>query len=67
MPLNQRRQIPGLPKERADVILAGAAILLGAMDALGFNRLTVSCHGLRYGLIYAAVQGQWIEKGTESC
>jgi exopolyphosphatase/guanosine-5'-triphosphate,3'-diphosphate pyrophosphatase len=67
MPLNQRRRIPGLPKERADVILAGAAILLGAMDALGFNRLTVSCHGLRYGLIYAAMQAKWIEKGRESC
>lgn len=63
----QRLQIPGLPRERADVILAGAAILLGAMNILGFEGLTVSSHGLRYGLIYAAAHGQCIEKTGESC
>jgi exopolyphosphatase/guanosine-5'-triphosphate,3'-diphosphate pyrophosphatase len=65
--LSQRRRIPGLPQERADVILAGAAILLRAMDSLGFDHLIVSCHGLRYGLVYAAAHGQCIEKPGESC
>lgn len=65
--LCQRLRIPGLPQERADVILAGSAILLGAMETLGFDRLRVSCRGLRYGLIYAAFQGEHIEKGEKPC
>lgn len=64
---SQRLRIPGLPRERADVILAGAAILLGAMNILGFEGLVVSCHGLRYGLIYATAHGQCIEKVGELC
>ena len=52
--LNQRIQIPGLPTERADVILAGAAVVLVTMRRLGLDGLTVSCHGLRYGVLYAA-------------
>ncbi len=53
----QRLRIPGLPRDRADVILAGASILLAAMEILRFERLLVSCHGLRYGILYAASQG----------
>ncbi len=49
----QRLRIPGLPRDRADVILAGATILQVAMNLLGFDHLIVSCHGLRYGLLYA--------------
>lgn len=67
MSQNQRCCIPGLPRERADVILAGAAILLGVMNILGFRRLIVSCRGLRYGLIHASASGQCIEKGGKSC
>jgi len=52
-----RLGIPGLPEERADIILAGAAILLEAMRFLGFASFKVSCHGLRYGLVYAILQG----------
>ncbi len=63
-----RLQIPGLPRDRADVILAGAAILLATMKVLDFECLTVSCHGLRYGLLYAAVaKGARIEKAEKSC
>jgi exopolyphosphatase/guanosine-5'-triphosphate,3'-diphosphate pyrophosphatase len=67
MTRRQRLEIPGLPQDRADIILAGTAVLLGAMKTLRFDRLTVSCHGLRYGLIYAATSEEHIEKGRESC
>jgi exopolyphosphatase/guanosine-5'-triphosphate,3'-diphosphate pyrophosphatase len=63
----QRLRIPGLPRERADVILAGASILLGAMNLLGFERLIVSCHGLRHGLLYEIADGTYIEKDEKSC
>jgi exopolyphosphatase/guanosine-5'-triphosphate,3'-diphosphate pyrophosphatase len=56
MPVADRRAIPGLEPERADVIVAGAAILdqlLAYVDAPEFH---VSTRGLRYGLLaeYAA-------------
>jgi len=51
MPLADRRAIPGLEPERADVIVAGAAILdqlLSFVDAAEFR---VSIRGLRFGLL----------------
>jgi len=65
--LDERIRIPGLPRERADVILAGASILLGAMKMLALEDIIVSCHGLRYGLLYASAQGDCIEKMGKSC
>lgn len=46
-----RRRIPGLMPERADVILAGAAISLAVLRLLGRDLLTVSRRGLRHGLL----------------
>ena len=37
-----RRGVPGLHPDRADVIVTGLAILLGALDALGDARIVVS-------------------------
>ncbi len=67
MSQDQRRRIPGLPRERADIILAGTAVLSAAMNILGFRRLIVSCRGLRYGLLHTSASGQCIEKGGKSC
>lgn len=50
--LEQRRSIPGLPPARAEVILAGATILLMAMKHLRMDSAMVSSQGVRYGLIY---------------
>jgi exopolyphosphatase/guanosine-5'-triphosphate,3'-diphosphate pyrophosphatase len=47
-----RRQIPGLPPARAEVILAGAAILYMAMTKIGCPSVMISCHGVRYGILY---------------
>lgn len=50
--LRQRKTIPGLPASRADVILAGATILLRAMDKFNTPSVLISGHGIRHGLLY---------------
>jgi exopolyphosphatase / guanosine-5'-triphosphate,3'-diphosphate pyrophosphatase len=50
--VDQRKRIPGLPPNRADVILAGGTILDQAMDRLSASSVLISCHGVRYGLLY---------------
>lgn len=47
-----RRQIKGLPPERADIILTGTLIILSSMERLKKETIHISCHGLRYGLFY---------------
>jgi exopolyphosphatase/guanosine-5'-triphosphate,3'-diphosphate pyrophosphatase len=44
----QRQKIVGLPPNRSDVILTGAAIYESIMEQFGFDHLTVSTRGLRY-------------------
>ena len=53
MPLEERQQFPGLPRRRADVIVAGATILRVAMQVLGFSEVIVSDKGVRWGLLEA--------------
>jgi len=48
----ERAALPGMEPKRADVILAGCAIVLEAMRATRFDRLTVSDRGVRWGLLY---------------
>jgi exopolyphosphatase/guanosine-5'-triphosphate,3'-diphosphate pyrophosphatase len=50
--IEERKNLPGLAPARADVIPAGGAILSMAMDALQCPSLLVSCHGVRYGVLY---------------
>ena len=49
--VDERRRIVGLQPQRADVILAGACIVLTVMANLGKDSLRVSDHGLRHGLL----------------
>jgi exopolyphosphatase/guanosine-5'-triphosphate,3'-diphosphate pyrophosphatase len=51
LPLAERRRVPGLPLERADIIVPGGAVFLFAMEALGAAELTVSVRALRYGAL----------------
>jgi exopolyphosphatase / guanosine-5'-triphosphate,3'-diphosphate pyrophosphatase len=48
----ERAALPGMEPKRADVIVAGCAVLLEAMRALGFAAVTVSDRGVRWGLLY---------------
>ena len=50
--VDQRKRIPGLPPSRADVILAGGTILDQAMERFLASSVLISCHGVRYGLLY---------------
>ncbi len=51
MPLSQRKEIPGLPKTRADVILTGVLIYACVMEEFGFSELRVSTRGLRFAAL----------------
>lgn len=48
LPLAERREIQGLPKERADVMLTGALIYEAVMETFKFFELRVSTRGLRF-------------------
>ncbi len=50
--IEERKNLPGLAPARADVIPAGGAILSMAMEVLQCPSLLVSCHGVRYGVLY---------------
>jgi exopolyphosphatase/guanosine-5'-triphosphate,3'-diphosphate pyrophosphatase len=52
MSLEERRKVPGLSAERADVILAGAAIFLAVLERLEANAMAVCHHGTRHGLLW---------------
>jgi exopolyphosphatase/guanosine-5'-triphosphate,3'-diphosphate pyrophosphatase len=54
LPLARRQDIVGLPRKRADVILAGVAIFEAVMECLGFRELRVSTRGLRFAAVMGA-------------
>ena len=51
LPLAERRNIVGLPKTRADVILSGVVIYEGVMELFGFSELRISTRGLRFAAL----------------
>ena len=55
MPLAERRTIVGLPKKRADVILAGLAIYEAVLQEFDFTELHASTRGLRFAAVLQPV------------
>jgi exopolyphosphatase/guanosine-5'-triphosphate,3'-diphosphate pyrophosphatase len=51
LPLAERKQVTGLPKLRADVILTGVIIYEAVMEEFGFQQLRVSTRGLRFAAV----------------
>jgi exopolyphosphatase/guanosine-5'-triphosphate,3'-diphosphate pyrophosphatase len=51
LPLHQRKKLVGLPPNRADVILMGAAIFAVAMEEFSFEEIRVSTRGLRFAAL----------------
>jgi exopolyphosphatase/guanosine-5'-triphosphate,3'-diphosphate pyrophosphatase len=49
--LRERRRMPGLSPDRADIILAGVVILYEILSHLRVNVLKVSAHGIRHALL----------------
>lgn len=52
MSVAERKQITGLNRDRADIILQGALVLTAVMDRLQVDRVTISKNGLREGLFF---------------
>jgi exopolyphosphatase/guanosine-5'-triphosphate,3'-diphosphate pyrophosphatase len=51
MKLEDRKKIPGLPPARADIIVAGVAIISAIMELLNAEKITVSARSMRYGVL----------------
>jgi len=58
--IEERKKIPGLEPGRADVILAGSTILEKIAERFGFQEITVSDRGVRWGLAY-----EWFKKDID--
>ena len=52
LPLAERRRIPGLSSDRADIILPGAMVLATVMNRLGVEEVAISRGGLREGVFF---------------
>lgn len=50
--IEERKQIPGVEAARADIILEGTLILHETMKLFGYESVTISDRGVRWGLIY---------------
>ncbi|MGO8672544.1 MAG: HD domain-containing protein [Capsulimonadaceae bacterium] len=51
MNIEQRRRVPGINPERADIIIAGAVILQTALESVGATEIHISDRGLREGIV----------------
>jgi exopolyphosphatase / guanosine-5'-triphosphate,3'-diphosphate pyrophosphatase len=49
---SERRRVPGVKPERADLILAGAVVVQTVMDAGGFDAIEVTEAGMREGVLF---------------
>ena len=54
--LGKREKVPGMPPKRAELLPLGGLILLEIMDYLGISVVKASHHGLRYGLLWEALE-----------
>jgi exopolyphosphatase / guanosine-5'-triphosphate,3'-diphosphate pyrophosphatase len=56
VPLEERREITGLPPGRAPTIVAGAVILIQVMRAFGLREIEISEHDILYGAALEAAK-----------
>jgi exopolyphosphatase / guanosine-5'-triphosphate,3'-diphosphate pyrophosphatase len=56
VPLEERREVTGLPPGRAPTIVAGAVILIQVMRAFGLREVEVSEHDILYGAALEAAK-----------
>lgn len=66
MSAEQRRAVPGLSSQRADIIVAGGAIVLEALRRLKVDRLRVNDGGIRDGLIRSMIGEHFAPTSGES-
>ena len=59
MPVEERKLLPGLQPNRADIIVHGICILIACMDRLGIEEITVS----EYGNLDGYVKWRYLNSG----
>ena len=57
MSTEERKNLKGLPQERADIIPMGVVIIDSIMERLQYQSITISDRGLRWGLLY-----EWMDR-----
>lgn len=63
-PLELRRSVPGLNPQRADIIVAGAAVVARLARRLGIQQIVVNPGGLRGGLLLAMIAERAVPGST---
>jgi exopolyphosphatase/guanosine-5'-triphosphate,3'-diphosphate pyrophosphatase len=66
MPLRERRSVPGLNADRADIIVAGLVVIDRFMKYLKVNRLLIHDRGVRDGLLLNMISQAFGKKLVES-
>jgi exopolyphosphatase/guanosine-5'-triphosphate,3'-diphosphate pyrophosphatase len=56
LPVEERRQLPGLNPERADIIVAGVAVAAEVLRRVDGRELVVSRYGIREGILLEAAR-----------
>jgi exopolyphosphatase/guanosine-5'-triphosphate,3'-diphosphate pyrophosphatase len=56
MSLDARIRVPGMEKDRADVLPAGLMILSEVLEFFSFNAFSISANGLRFGILRHYIQ-----------
>jgi len=54
LPRRERKRIPGLKADRADIMLAGAVVVEALMDVANVDRIEICAQGLRWGVFWEA-------------
>jgi exopolyphosphatase/guanosine-5'-triphosphate,3'-diphosphate pyrophosphatase len=65
LPLEERKQLPGMEPGRADVLFAGALILQRVMSYFGSMGVIVSDQGVRWGLMWRELERQSSASSSE--
>jgi exopolyphosphatase/guanosine-5'-triphosphate,3'-diphosphate pyrophosphatase len=64
-PLDMRRAMPGLNPQRADIIVAGAAVVARLARRLGAQQIVVNPGGLRSGLLLSMIAERNVAPGGD--
>jgi exopolyphosphatase/guanosine-5'-triphosphate,3'-diphosphate pyrophosphatase len=62
--LEDRRRVPGLDYDRADIIIGGAAVLMAVLEDVKADKITISDRGLRHGMLVDAARRDTQEPET---
>lgn len=54
-PLEKRKKIKGMSKDRADIIIASLVVFLTLLEVIGTREFTVSTKGLRDGILFERI------------